>query len=260
MNRFFIDLKKYAEYICYSGIANLKSDVSGSFLNWAWWILDPFLHMMVYAFISLIVFGRSEPHFIPFVFVGQAVWKYVNTTVMNSVKMVRGYKSVLRRIYLPKQILLLSNQFGYFVQMMITLGITLVMCILDGVEFTWYVLWLPVILGILLLGSFGVGCILLHVGVYAKDMSNVMGVFMKLAFYLSGIFYNLQTRVPAPYGGLLVSVNPAAMIIHEARSVLVYGMAPNYLRLAVWAAISAALTIYGVTLIYKHEQNYIKAV
>ena len=87
-----------------------------------------------------------------------------------------------------------------------------------------------------------------------------MGVFMKLAFYLSGIFYNLQTRVPAPYGGLLVSVNPAAMIIHEARSVLVYGMAPNYLRLAVWAAISAALTIYGVTLIYKHEQNYIKAV
>ena len=260
MRRFFADLKKYAEYIRYSGIANLKAEVSGSFLNWAWWILDPFLHMMVYAFISLVVFGRSEPHFIPFVFVGQAVWKYINTTVMKSVGMVRSNKNVLRRIYLPKQILLLSNQFGFFTQMMITLGITIVMCILDGVEFTWYVLWLPVILLILTLGSFGVGCVLLHVGVYAKDMSNLMGVFMKLLFYLSGIFYNLQARVPAPYGDLLVSVNPAATIIHEARSVLVYGTAPNYLRLAGWAVISLLLTAYGVNLIYKHEQNYIKAV
>ena len=139
MKKFFIDLAKYAEYICYSGIANLKAEVSGSFLNWTWWILDPFLHMMVYAFISLVVFGRSEPHFIPFVFVGQAVWKYVNSTVMRSVEMIRKNKSVLRRIYLPKQILLLSNQFGFFVQLLITLGITLVMCILDGVQFTWYV-------------------------------------------------------------------------------------------------------------------------
>lgn len=260
MRRLFKDLKKYTEYILYSGMANLRSEVSGSFLNWFWWILDPFLHMMVYAFISLVVFGRSEPHFVPFVFVGQAVWKYVNSTVMSSVKMVRSNKSVLRRIYLPKQILLLSNQFGFFVQLLITLGITLAVCILDGVQFTWYVLWLPVILAILLLGSFGIGCILLHVGVYAKDMSNIVGVCMKLTFYLSGIFYNLPTRVPAPYGILLVSFNPAAAIIHEIRAVFINGIAPNYLRLASWAVISALLTSLGVNLIYKHEQNYIKAV
>lgn len=260
MKRFFGDLRKYAEYIRYSGIANLRSDVSESFLSWLWWILDPFLHMMVYAFVSLVVFRRSEPHFIPFVFVGQAVWKFANTTVMSSVKMVRSNKSVLRRVYLPKQILLLSNMFGYFVEMLITFGITLVMCVLDGVQFTWYVLWSPVILAILVVGSFGIGCILLHVGIYAKDMYNVMGVIMKLGFYLSGIFYNLAERVPAPFGELLVSVNPAAMIIHEMRLVLVYGTAPNYLRLAVWSVISVIITSYGVNLIYKYEQNYIKAV
>lgn len=260
MRRFRRDLRKYAEYIRFAGIANLKADVSGSFLNWIWWILDPFLHMMVYAFISVVVFGRSEPHFIPFVFVGQGIWKYINATVMNSVKMVRSNKSVLRRIYLPKQVLLLSYQFGYFLQMMITLGITLVICGLDGVRFTIQLLWLPVILGILLLGSFGIGCILLHIGVYAKDMTNICGVCMKLLFYLSGIFYNLQTRVPAPYGKLLVSVNPAAMIIHETRSVLVYGMAPNLMRLGIWAAASVTLSWYGIRLIYRHEQNYIKAV
>lgn len=260
MRRLFKDLPKYWEYILYSGMANLRSEVSGSFLNWFWWILDPFLHMMVYAFISLIVFGRSEPHFIPFIFVGQAVWRYVNSTVMRSVELIRRNKSILQRIYLPKQILLLSNQFGFFVQLLITLGITLVMCILDGVRFTWYVLWLPVILAVLLLGSFGIGCILLHVGVHAKDMCNIMGVCMKLTFYLSGVFYDLPARVPAPYGDLLVSLNPAAAIIHEIRTVLINGMAPSYLRLASWLVISILLTCLGVKLIYKHEQSYIKAV
>lgn len=260
MKRLCVDLRKYSEYIRYSGMAILRSEVSGSFLNWVWWILDPFLHMMVYAFISVVVFGRAEPHFVPFVFVGQAVWKYVNSTVTKSVNMVRSNKSVLRRIYLPKHVMLLSNQYSFVVQFLITLGITVVMCMLDGVVFTWHILWIPLILAVMLLLSFGIGCILLHIGVYVKDMNNLVSVVLKLVFYLSGIFYNIQVRVPKPYGDLLLAVNPAAAIIHELRTVLIFGTTPNFLRLGVWAAIGIVLSWVGVGLIYKYEQSYLKAV
>lgn len=260
MKRIFVDVSRYREYILYSGIAQLKTDVSGSFLNWLWWILDPFLQMMVYAFMSVVVFGRSEPHFITFVFIGQAVWKFVNTSVMESVKTIRANKNVLRRIYVPKQILLLSDQFASFIQLLITLGLAALTGLVDHVEFSFHLLWLPVILMILLLGTFGIGCFLLHFGVYAKDLTNVMGVAMKLTFYLSGIFYDLPKRVPAPFGELLVSVNPAAMIINEIRTIFLYASEPNYLRLGVWLIISIVLVWGGVNLIYKHEQTYVKAV
>lgn len=260
MKRIIYDVSRYREYILYSGVAKLKTEVSGSFLNWMWWILDPFLHMSVYAFISVVVFGRSEPHFIPFVFIGQAVWKFVNSSVMESVKIIRSNKSVLRRIYLPKQILLLSNQLANFIELLITLGLAGLVGFVDHVTFSFHLLWLPVILVILVLGTFGVGCFLLHFGVYAKDLSNVMGVIMKLTFYLSGIFYDLPKRVPDPFGKLLVSVNPAAMIINEIRAIFVYASEPNYLRLGVWLIISLALVWGGVNVIYKHEQTYVKAV
>lgn len=260
MKRFCFDLRKYSQYIRYSGVAILRSEVSGSFLNWVWWILDPFLHMMVYAFISVVVFGRSEPHFIPFVFVGQAVWKFVNSTLMKSVSMVRSNKNVLTRIYLPKPILLLSNQYSFWLQFFITMGITVVMCLLDGVVFTWHIIWIPLILAVMLLLSFGVGCILLHVGVYVKDMNNLVSIFLKLVFYLSGVFYNIQARVPEPYGSLLLTANPAAMVMHELRTVLIFGANPSFLRLAIWAAIGMALSWVGVRLVYKYEQSYLKAV
>ncbi|MDO4483519.1 MAG: ABC transporter permease [Clostridia bacterium] len=260
MNRFFKDLKCYGEYVLFAGYSQLKAEVSGSFLTWLWWILDPFLHMMVYAFISLIVFNRSEPHFIPFVFVGQCMWKFINSSLTGSVKMVRANKSVLSRIYLPKTMLLLSNMYSFFIQLMITLAITVVMCILDRVTFTWHILWTPFIVALLFLGTYGISCIFLHVGVYVKDMGNVIGIVLKLAFYMSGVFYSIPLRVPAPYGQWLLCVNPAASLINELRNVLVYGQAPDVLMLGIWLVISLLLCYIGIRLICKHEQNYIKAV
>ena len=160
----------------------------------------------------------------------------------------------------PKQILLLSNQYSFVVQFLITLGITMVMCLADGVVITWQVLWLPLILAVMLVLSFGIGCILLHVGVYVKDMSNLMNVILKLVFYLSGIFYNIQARVPSPYGDLLLALNPAAAIMHEVQTVLIFGSSPNFLRLGCWGVIGLLLTWAGVSLVYKYEQSYLKAV
>lgn len=57
MGRFFRDIKKYYKYAIYSGRAGLKAEVANSRLSWLWWILDPLLFMIIYWFLSQIVFG-----------------------------------------------------------------------------------------------------------------------------------------------------------------------------------------------------------
>ena len=61
--RFFRDLKKYRRYITYSAGAVLKSEVAGSYLSWAWWVLDPLLFMLVYTFVAQVVFRTQMEHF-----------------------------------------------------------------------------------------------------------------------------------------------------------------------------------------------------
>ena len=56
MKKFINNIKKYKGYMLYATKATLKSEVAGSRLNWLWWILDPFLFMLVYTFVAEIVF------------------------------------------------------------------------------------------------------------------------------------------------------------------------------------------------------------
>lgn len=260
MKTFFRNLYRYKDYAAYSAVASLKAEVNGSFLNWLWWILDPFLFMMVYSFVSIVVFGRSEPHFIPFVFVGYGMWQFINRSISASVKLVRGNKSVLSRIYLPKYILLFSKLFKHMIQFMITLGLSLIIATIDHVTFTWRLLYVPVIVFVAVIFVFGISCIVMHCGVYARDLSNVVTVLLKLVFYLSGVFFSVPKRIPAPYGDILLAVNPAAMLINELRNVILYETSPNFRLLGLWLIAGAGLSAVGVHLIHKYEQNYIKAV
>ena len=52
-------LKRYNPYSIYAAKSELKGEVSSSYLTWIWWILDPVLFMLVYVFITVVVFRSS---------------------------------------------------------------------------------------------------------------------------------------------------------------------------------------------------------
>jgi len=51
LQRFFADTKKYFQYSVFAAKSQLKSEVADSYLNWVWWVLDPFCFMLIYTFI-----------------------------------------------------------------------------------------------------------------------------------------------------------------------------------------------------------------
>lgn len=53
MAKLIEDVKKYHKYTVYAAKSELKSEVSTSYLNWLWWILDPLL-LCVYTVLYLL--------------------------------------------------------------------------------------------------------------------------------------------------------------------------------------------------------------
>ena len=103
MKRFNADVKRFWNYSTYNVKAELKSEVAGSFLSWLWWILDPLLYMLVYAFVAGVIFGASsKPYFMVFVFIGLNCWQFFNRVVRNSVKLVKKKKAIVTKVYIPK--------------------------------------------------------------------------------------------------------------------------------------------------------------
>ena len=43
--------------------------------------------------------------------------------------------------------------------------------------------------------TFGCSTIVAHFGVFVQDLSNVINIVLRLLFYITGIFYNVETRL-----------------------------------------------------------------
>lgn len=259
LNRAIQDLKKYFRYSVVSAKSKLKAEVANSYLNWLWWILDPLCFMLIYTFIFGFVFDAKEQHFPVFIFIGLTMWDFVNKTLLGSVKTIKLNKAIVSRVYFPKFILVLSKIWINGFKMMISFGVVVLLMIISKVHLSLNVFFFIPILLILVLFTFGCSCIVMHYGVYVEDLSNVLNIFMRFVFYATGIFYNIETRIPQ-FGGLLNKINPVAFLITSMRQCLIYGSTPDWKLLLLWFTVSVILVILGLRKIYKEENSYVKAI
>ena len=259
LERFKKDFKKYFKYSIVSAKAQLRSEVANSYLNWIWWVLDPLCFMFIYTFIFGYVFKAKEPYFPVFIFIGLSMWDYFNRTVKTSVRIVKNNKAIVTKVYMPKFILILTKMWVNAFKMLISFGIVALMMIVFRVPLTINILYAVPVMAIMLLFSFGCAAILLHFGVYVEDLSNVMEIVLRFLFYLTGIFYSVESRIPE-IGGLLNKCNPMAFLITSMRKCLMYGETPDFGLLLVWFLASLLLAVAGVRIIYKNENSYVKVI
>lgn len=258
-NRFISDMKKYFRFSLFSARAQLKTEVANSYLNWVWWVLDPLCFMLIYTFIFGYVFNSKEQYFPVFIFIGLSMWNFFSKTLNNSVKIVKNNRPIVSKVYIPKFVLIIIKIWVNGFKMMISFGIVMLMMVLFRIPISWNVVYIFPILLTLGIFTFGCSCFLLHFGVYVEDLSNVVTIVLRFVFYLTGIFYNVEKRIPE-YGDQLTRYNPMAYLINSARQSLIYEMTPGRKLLLLWLAVSLIIAAAGIRKIYKEENSYVKSI
>ncbi len=260
MKKFFYNIKKYYRYAIRSAKAELKSEVADSYINWLWWIIEPLCFMLIYTFVFDYVFVNNEPYFASFVFVGLTAWTFFNRMVSGSVKLITNNRDLVTKVYIPKYILLLSKSFTYLFKQGISIIIAFILMFIQKVPITWHIILMIPILIILYIVSFGIGLILMHFGVYVNDLSNLIKIFLKMVFYVSGVFYNIRNRLGGKIGFLLLRVNPIAFLLDELRKVMLEGRICSITGLTFWLVIGLILCFIGIKIIHKNENTYAKVI
>jgi len=262
MSRFFANLWKYRRYALRSARAELKGEVAGSYLNWLWWIIEPLCFMCVYWFVFGVLFRASEPHFASFIFVGLTLWEFFNRTVTDSVTMISRNRDLVTKVYIPKYVLLFSRSLVNLFKLGISLLLTFFLMAFQHVPFSPWSPLLFVAIAILYLVAFGTGMILMHFGVWFSDLANLVRIGMRVLFFLSGVFYNIATRmasVPRVRFWLL-RVNPAAFCIDEARKAVIFARQPSWEGLLWWLVLGVLLCALGARLVHRNENTYAKMI
>ena len=93
-----------------------------------------------------------------------------------------------------------------------------------------------------------------------EDLSNVLNIVLRFLFYLTGVFWNIMDRLPAPYNSYVGRGNPIAFLLTASRDCLIYGRTPHRKLLLLWFVIGLIISILGVRKIYKNENSYVKVI
>lgn len=260
VKRFIRDFKKYFPYAVRAAKSDLHSEVANSYLDWLWWLIEPFCMMLIYTVIFGYVFKASEQYFTIFIFIGITMWSFFSRSISGSVDMVRANKGIITKVYMPKYILLFSKMLVNGFKMMVSFAIVILMMIISRVVPSFNILCAVPVLVVFFLFTFGIGTIMMHYGVYVNDLGYITGIVLQMMMYLTGTFYSISKRVPEPFGPMIEDFNPVAFLIAAMRDALLYGQTPSFLLLGVWALLSLVFIALGVFTIYSNENAYVKVI
>lgn len=252
------DIKKYWSYMLYSAKSRLKAEVANSYLNWIWWVLEPFCFMLIYTIIFGYIFESGEQYFPVYIFIGNTMWAFFSKTMSASVTMIRSNETIIAKVYIPKFILLIVEMLVNAFKMLVSFGLTAIMMIIFRVPVSFQLLWVFPVMAVFVLVTFGFGALLMHGGVYIDDLAHVITIFLNMMMYFTGIFFSIENRVPEPFCTALGIGNPIAFLLTSTRKAVMYSASPDLPLLAVWFLIALAVSVIGVRVIYKNENNYVK--
>lgn len=261
--QFFADIRKYKDYMICAAKSELKSEVADSYLNWIWWVLEPFCLMLVYTFVFGFIFDKSEAYYPLFIFIGLTFWNFFSVNVKKSAAIVRRYKAVVSRVYLPKVILLIVHMMTTGFKMCVSLAIVIVMMIFFRVPISYHIIYVIPGIAVMLLLTFGLMCFEMHGGVYVEDLTKVNDIVLRLIFYMTGIIFNIDQRIGKTYPALATILgkwNPMAYLLSSIRNALIYNQTPKWTWMLFWFVISLLLCMAGVRLVYRNENNYVKGI
>ena len=103
--------------------------------------------------------------------------------------------------------------------MLFSFAIIVIMVIYFRIPITLNVLYVIPIFIVLFVVTFACMTHLMHYGVFIQDLANVTNIVLSMVFYLTGIFYNIEKRLPAKYTGILMKGNPMALVLSGIRTV-----------------------------------------
>jgi len=234
------------QLIRYFVATDLKLIYNNKLLGYVWTLLDPVMMMLVYTLLVVVIFKRGEPRFPVLLFSALLAWRWFTFSIVGSVKSVTGKAKLVKSVNFPKATLPISRVLVGLANYLFALIALVPMLFAFKASIGFQLLWLPLLIAIQLLFTLGAALISAVLGIYYRDIENILQFSLKMWFYLSPALYSARDRIPEQYLGVYMTFNPLAPLLESYKNVLVRGQNPDgYIVYSlVWSLLVFAAGIY----------------
>lgn len=234
-----------------------KRDITGrykgSFFGIFWTLLTPVLMLSVFTF----VFGeimqarwggagaeqQGSLDFAAALFAGLLLFNFFSECVSRAPSLIISNANYVKKVVFPLEVLAITTLLAALFHLVAGYLILLVLLQLSNWAIPATLVYVPIVIFPFLFLVVGLTWALSAVGVYLRDVGQLIGPVLTAAMFLSPIFYSLSS-VDEKFRWIYM-LNPLTYVIEQTRALLLLGQTPDWSSLASYSLLSVVVAYGG---------------
>lgn len=206
----------------------------GSYLGLLWSLLLPLLSLLVFTFFFGVIFqlrwaGRGEASLSELaliLFVGMALYNFLAECLTRAPGLILAHQNYVKNVVFPLEMLPAVMVASALLTLVATFLVILLLQATLGHGLPRTALLLPVVVLPLVLFVLGLSGFLASLGVYIRDIQQLIIPLVQLLMFVSPVFYPIGALPEAMRPWL--QFNPLALAIEQSRGIVLFGQAPAW--------------------------------
>lgn len=199
----------------------------GSIFGIAWSLLNPLFLLAIYTFVFSVAFkarwgggDESKVAFALVLFSGMIVHNFFAECLNRAPGIITSHANYVKKVIFPLDLLPWVSLCSALLHFGVSFVVLIAFCLVAGVAIHPGIVLVPLILLPLIFMTIGVSWILASLGVFLRDLSQIVGMVTTVAMFLAPVFYPIE-NLPAGYRALIVW-NPITLPILELRDAMLW--------------------------------------
>lgn len=243
----------------------VKKEIYGRFqgtqLGIFWVILEPLLMLAVYVFVFRVVFERhwnteneTTLEFSIMLFAGLMIFNLFREVTAGAPRLILKNVNYVKKVVFPLEVLPLVSILSGLYHLAVSIFILSLIYIISNGHIHLEVMYIPLILTPYVIMLFGVSMFLAAIGVYLRDIAQIIGMIVMAILFMSAIFYPIES-VPDKYH-IWFYLNPVAFTVDQFRSVFILGQSPDWNWLLFYYPMSFVIFIFSFIWFQKVRKGF----
>jgi lipopolysaccharide transport system permease protein len=253
LREMFAELRDYRELLLMMTKRDLLLRYRKTIMGIGWAILMPVLNTIVFT----VIFRRvakieTDVPYPVFSYCGLLPWNLFATSLKTGVSGLVANKSLLTKVYFPREVFPFSTMLVSVVDFVVGLSILALLMIYYWIPLSPTALFLPVLIAVQLMFTGGVSMLLAPANLYYRDVKYLLDALIVIWMFVTPVVY--PTRHVTGALGVVLQMNPLAPIIDGYRAVLLRGELPAAIPFA--AATVVSFLIFAIGWVVFHRTEY----
>lgn len=251
---YLIQVWKYRSFAMTFAWQELKAQYTQTIFGVLWAVMRPLMILLIFTFIFARVIpiqGLKYPYPL-FAFSGLIAWNYFSFIVNSGGTAIASNQHLIRKIYFPKIILLLSKILVGSVEFFVSVFLMFLMMMIVRYPVSLNLICLPFFLLLNIITGFTIAVWLNALSVRFRDLNHFVPQLIGFLIWMTPVFYPM-TLVPKSYSFILF-FNPLAGIVQGYRFSILGDFFPPYQYFFCFAGVVAML-IAGLLLFIRVEDE-----